>query len=119
MTWTPTPSQTAAQGLLVEVDGAEAGVQRVRVRGELDLATSPLLARALDRSAQGRGEVAVDLSGLTFCDVVGLTGLEQAHQRLAARGCRLTLHGTARLQLLLTVPGLFDLPPHPGTPTAP
>ncbi len=115
MTWTPIcqpfPPQTSGQGLLVEVDGSEAGPRRVRVRGELDLATSPLFAGALDRLAQGRYEVTVDLSELAFCDVVGLTAIEQAHQRLAARGCHLTLHGTARLRLLLSVPGLFDLPP--------
>lgn len=100
----PSPPVALEQGLLIEVDWSSAGPRLVRIRGELDLATAPLLAGALDRSAQGHGEVEADLSDLTFCDVVGLTAIEQAHQRLAARGCRLILHGIAPLRLLLSVP---------------
>lgn len=118
MTVSPLPRQSSVLlpcelGLLIELDRSMP--RRVHIRGELDIATSPLLARALDRAAEACTDIEVDLSGLTFCDVVGLTALEQAHRRLAGRGCRLTLHGTWRLHLLLRVPGLFTIPCPTGT----
>ena len=110
----PHPGQSSAppaseQGLHIEVDRSNAGPRRVRVRGELDIATAPLLARELDRAADGRSQVEVDLRDLAFCDVVGLTAIEQAQHRLASRHCRLTLDGTGPVRLLLGVPGLFDI----------
>jgi anti-sigma B factor antagonist len=45
----------------------------VELIGELDLATSPLLERALeDVAASAGGRVVVDLRGLTFMDSTGL-----------------------------------------------
>ena len=103
------PTPVLEQGLLVEVDGTVAAPRRLlRVRGELDLATAPLLARAIDRAAVGRREVELDLSGVTFCDVVGLTAIEEAQRQLQDRGCRMSLHGTdGPRHLLLGVDGLF------------
>jgi|SRR3954451_19870462 anti-anti-sigma factor len=116
MTLIPFPQQPSAspayeQGLIVGVETCTAGSRRVvRVRGELDLATVDLLAGVLHVAAEGRSEVVLDLSGLRFCDVVGLTAIEHASRQLAARGCHLILHGTEPLRFLLRIPGLFDLP---------
>jgi sulfate permease, SulP family len=97
-------------GLIIAVDGSTSPPRRMlRVRGELDIATAALFAHALDRAGTP-GEVELDLSGLDFCDVVGMAAIERSARRLAARGCRLTLRGTAGLHLLLSVPGLFEVP---------
>jgi anti-anti-sigma factor len=115
---TPTP----AAGLLIEFEDLRACPAssrpcrpqppircRLRVSGELDLATVGLLRSAIQRAAANRQEVELDLSGVTFCDVVGATALEQAQQQLRARGCQLVLHHADRpLHLLFAVDGLFS-----------
>ena len=68
----------------------------LHVQGELDIATAPRLRVLLDEAASGCSEVDLDLSGLAFCDVVGLTAIEDAQRRLSAQGCVLILRGAAR-----------------------
>ena len=55
----------------------------IRVQGEVDFASAPLLHAAFAR-VDGDA-VEVDLSDMTFCDAAGLRALEQAHARLGAR----------------------------------
>lgn len=112
----PRPAQGGAGRLVVSTDGTlppRRGV--LRVAGELDLATAPLLARELDLAGAGRTDLVLDLSALAFCDVVGLTSVEQAARRLRDRGCRLSVQGGQdALHLLMRVPGLFLAVPAAG-----
>jgi anti-anti-sigma factor len=118
---------TASEGLLVEIEDLRAPTRRrVRVTGEIDVATAGLLRCAIHRAAADHQHVELDLSGVTFCDVVGATAIEQAQQQLQARGCQLTLHGiVGSFRRLLAVDGLFSTlqrsalldghqPPRPG-----
>ena len=92
----------------------------VRVAGELDLATAPVLdqvlrtatrllsatgGRATDLHGAERG-LWVDLSDLQSVDVAGLAPLRSAQQRLAAEGrhLHLTVVPRAVLQLLTRLP---------------
>ncbi len=59
----------------------------IHVRGEIDLATAPLLDAAL-HGVDGHG-VEIDLSATTFCDGAGLRVLELAHRRFGP-GLRVT-----------------------------
>jgi anti-sigma B factor antagonist len=67
---------------------------RVMLRGDLDLATAPmletLLASAVTRSS---GEVDVDLSAVRFCDASGVNVLVRSWTRLRDCGRRLRLFG--------------------------
>jgi anti-anti-sigma factor len=101
-------SPSAATGLFVDVDTKVSRPRRrLRLHGELDLATVPLLASTLDQQAVGCTELEVDLSDVTFCDLIGLTALEQAQQRLFARGCSMTVKGIhGQLRRLLDLDGL-------------
>jgi anti-anti-sigma factor len=64
------------------------------LRGELDLATVPLLEQQVDRVPRGRGVVVIDLSGLRFIDSSGLQVLVRAERQLRASGGQLVLvHG--------------------------
>jgi len=64
----------------------------VRVTGELDLATSPQLAAALeDWIADGEGDVSVELAGVTFIDSTAIGVLVQAHLRQSSSGVRLRI----------------------------
>jgi anti-sigma B factor antagonist len=101
------PSLTAA----VQVG---AGATRVRLAGELDLATEdglPDLVRGLD--GNGSHEVVLDLTDLTFCDACGLRALLNARRVVQAAGGRLILTGvpplTRRLLAVTCLSEVFDL----------
>jgi anti-sigma B factor antagonist len=56
----------------------------VRISGEVDLATSPMLRARLDEAVAraARGRVTVDCTGLAFIDSTGLRALVEAADRL-------------------------------------
>ncbi|MEU9298646.1 STAS domain-containing protein [Streptomyces sp. NPDC048266] len=88
----------------------------LRLTGELDLATVPLLLQAAATALSTRPRhLSLDLAGLTFCDQTGLRALHRlTHQVHAARiSLRLTgIH--PRLHRTLT-----PRPPTPHPRTAP
>jgi anti-anti-sigma factor len=79
-------------GLLCECTAVSLGappddVVVVRVAGEVDLFTDPVLQAALaDSLARGPCDLLVDLAAMTFCDVRGLAMLVQAGATAAERG---------------------------------
>ena len=121
----------AAEGLLVQIHDLRAPTRRrLTVTGELDLATVGLLRSSISGAATYGHHVELELSGVTFCDVVGATAIEQAQQQVQTHGGQLTLLGIdGPLHLLLAVDGLFDAlraarldghqPPSPGRPRQP
>ena len=56
----------------------------IRVLGEIDLASAPLLDAAFG-GVDGQGTIEVDVSEMTFCDGSGLRVLERAHRRFGSR----------------------------------
>jgi anti-anti-sigma factor len=66
------------------------------VSGELDMASSPRLAEALDRLHPTHGPIVLDLAGLEFIDVTGLHVLLQARERTEQEGCRFTVVNASR-----------------------
>jgi anti-sigma B factor antagonist len=83
--------------LTIDVDLA-GPVRIVRVSGEVDLATAPILEEALKDFAAGGDPVVVDLSAVGFLDSSGLSVLVQARQRLEEAD------GTNGLRLVVTRP---------------
>jgi anti-anti-sigma factor len=84
----------------------------VSVAGELDMASAPQLEEALGRVVglprrPGPERVVVDLSDVSFADVVGLTPVLVARAVLRERGTELSVQGAApqvaRLLILLGV----------------
>jgi stage II sporulation protein AA (anti-sigma F factor antagonist) len=62
--------------------------------GEIDLSSSSVLARQLERLPNGSPQrIVVDLSGLTFIDSSGLNGLVLAARLVEARGGSVTFAG--------------------------
>ncbi len=82
----------------------------VRLTGELDLATAPLVDQTfMALHATGRHDVTVRLSGLTFCGCAGLNSLVRAQAQLTSLGGRLVLTGLpTQLRRILRVLGLTD-----------
>ena len=82
----------------------------VVLNGELDLLSSPILGRALERIPDADAElVIIDLRGLQFMDSTGLHLLVQAQQRAHDAGRRFALiRGTEQVQRLLDLTGMTD-----------
>jgi anti-sigma B factor antagonist len=78
-------------GLDVRVDRSE-GATVVRLRGDLDLATSGRLQRAATDDLL-QGLVILDLAALSFCDSSGLRVLLDMHRRATGGAAGLRLAG--------------------------
>lgn len=83
----------AATVTTIEVDEDEYGSWTVfRVRGEMDLVTSPRIRRRVhDVVAGGRHDLVIDLSAVRFCDSSGVGVLIAARRLLRSCGGRLRL----------------------------
>jgi anti-anti-sigma factor len=72
---------------------SEDGTAWLSARGELDMDTAEALEQAVARLLEERPKVlAVDFSGVSFCDSSGIGALIRAHRTAAAQDCRLELH---------------------------
>ncbi|MER8042107.1 STAS domain-containing protein [Streptomyces sp. NPDC094032] len=84
--------------MTIQVDEDEQNPWTVlRVSGELDLITSPLIRRRVhDAVAGGRRDLVLDLSGVRFCDSSGVGVLIAARRLMRSCGGRLRLILPAR-----------------------
>jgi anti-sigma B factor antagonist len=80
------------------------------LRGSLDIDTAPSLKANLSRLVERSSpRVVVDVSGLDFCDSMGVGVLVSAHGRALERGGWVRLAGPSGfLRRLLTTLGLVD-----------
>jgi anti-sigma B factor antagonist len=82
----------------------------LRVEGELDLATAPVLAAHLDPLPSWCHDVVIDVAGLRFVDSTGLGVLLRAHHVARDEGRRLLLASPSdRLRRLLEISALADI----------
>lgn len=63
----------------------------VRASGEVDLATAPDLAAALDDARASGLDVVLDLAGVTFIDTSGVRAMLDARRRINDDGSDLTV----------------------------
>lgn len=95
-------------------------VATLRVSGELDVATAPVLGEELDRLAEASPPVVViELAQVTFLGSAGLGVLVQARRDFAARGTRLLLakanDAVLRVMQIVHLDQVFEFdPPLPG-----
>ncbi len=100
--------------LTVAVSRPQPDVHLLRVAGELDIATAPLLADHLREHADTAGVLVLDLSDVTLLAASGVALIVDAHRDTGARG-RLHLIGVtgnrpvARVLDLTGVLGLLDV----------
>jgi anti-anti-sigma factor len=68
------------------------GAMRIRVSGEIDMASAPELLATLRTAEVPRGgTLLLDLAGVTFMDSTGIGALIEAHQQREATGVALSL----------------------------
>jgi anti-anti-sigma factor len=79
------------------------------VSGELDVATAPRFAVALDPLAEEGGIVSVDFSNLTFCGAAGITVLVGAVRTMADRGRLVIYDAPPMVTRLIEIAGLDSL----------
>jgi anti-sigma B factor antagonist len=70
---------------IVEIEHAS-DVDVAALRGELTLANSSRVGRELEQGFSGRGDLVLDLSGLSFLDSAGIHLLFRVSRFAAARG---------------------------------
>jgi len=81
--------------------------------GELDIATTPELEKALAQATADRvSEIVLDLRELSFMDSSGLRALAQANTRAEASGVALSIiRGPRQIERVLEISGLRSLLP--------
>jgi anti-sigma B factor antagonist len=92
----------------VSVSGLPDDSVIVTVRGDLDIDSAPVLSTTLDSVLDREvPRVVVDLSGVEFCDSIGLSAFVVGHRRAEAAGGWLRLAApTTWMNRLLTTVGL-------------
>lgn len=97
-------------GITVERNGAST---RIAPAGELDIATTPALERAiLEATAEPGAALVLDLRGLTFMDSTGLRTLAQTSARAEEHGFELSIwRGSEQIERVLEISGLGALLP--------
>lgn len=97
--------------LQVEAQAGPEGTTVLRVSGEIDLATSPLLRRrALSQLAQAQRRLVLDLRGVGFLGSAGLAVLVEIRSEALRRDIDLRLITTSRAVLRpLIATGLIEL----------
>jgi anti-sigma B factor antagonist len=98
----------AGLGLTITVTKCDATRATLRLAGELDVASAPLLGACLEyHPDMGRQFVRADLSGLGFVDTSGLEVITEAHHTYSDRHGTLILTGlNARTRRLVRIIGL-------------
>lgn len=91
------------------VAGDRPGAATLLLTGELDLASTGSFEQRVDELlAAGIDQLVVDLSALTFCDSVGLSGLVRAKNRCEQRGGSLGVSGSrGQVAQVLGISGLL------------
>jgi anti-sigma B factor antagonist len=85
-------SASEAHRLVVESRPVEDGVAMVKLQGEADLHTAPILRDALNEAIESKPEtLVVDLTGVTFIDSMMLGVLLSATRRARPNGTELRI----------------------------
>jgi anti-sigma B factor antagonist len=83
------PSETPPRAPFAVGISTQSGELSLQVRGELDLATAPQLARCLRELQPNADRVCLDLTGVSFLDLSGLRVLLDARRDAGERGAQL------------------------------
>jgi anti-sigma B factor antagonist len=102
--------RTVRMSLTIGVDERDS-LAVVALDGELDLATAPALATAIDEQVgQGRVNIVLDLTKLSFCDSAGLRVFVRYRRQLEEAGGRFVVAApTPMVRRVLEISGLAEM----------
>ena len=102
--------------MLEIVEVRDAGRVRLRLRGDLDLATAPLLGDALRRLRELHESVLLDLDELGFIDMSGLRVVLAAAEKAAEDGGAFAVtQGSSQVRRLVSLVELDGQLPRDGS----
>ena len=106
------PTEDSTPPLTATWNGAD-GQRSPRVSGELDIATAPQLATALEGELRPGTRVTLDLADLTFIDAAGLRVLVGVGRAVGSTGGVMLQQPSSMVQRVLAVAGVdgFDQSP--------
>jgi stage II sporulation protein AA (anti-sigma F factor antagonist) len=98
-----------SDGFAVTLEHDELGV-RIRILGELDIATVSELDRVIgELASDGKGRLLLDLDGVKFLDSAGLAALVRAKRSAERDGGRLTVrYSSPQVRRLFELTGMLD-----------
>ncbi|SEB77875.1 STAS domain-containing protein [Rhodococcus koreensis] len=88
-------------GFRIDIDEPTGGPGVIRVRGDIDVVTAPILNACLAEAVLTGRSVVVDLLHVPFIGCAGLAALDGAATRLSEQRCRLTVASPAGLHSTL------------------
>jgi anti-anti-sigma factor len=101
--------------LAVEVHTDDEKPLTLRLRGEVDIATVPVLRESLSVLVDDGGDVVVDLTDVDFIGLAGLEALCNEARRLRQSGDRLVVSSPSALaRRVIDIIGAAELLPLPG-----
>lgn len=107
----PDPAQRPPAMLVAETE-AEDGSAEIALKGELDLASAPVLAAALRKIARPARTVRIDLGGLVFMDSTGMRSILEASRDAKRDGWTLRLgRAPEPVQRVFTMSGVERMLP--------
>ncbi|GLY07831.1 MULTISPECIES: STAS domain-containing protein [Actinoplanes] len=98
--------------MIVTTDPVAGGTVRIRVSGEIDMATADDVQRAVRQALDTPGvtEIAVDLAGVTFCDSSGIAVLDEGFGVAAQHGIRFrAVDPQPVVRRVLEIVGMLDI----------
>ncbi|MDI9973786.1 STAS domain-containing protein [Rhodococcus sp. IEGM 1307] len=101
----------ADHGFRIDIDEPTGGPGVLRVRGDVDVVTAPVLSACLAEAVLTGHSVVVDLLRVPFVGCAGLAALDYAATRLSEQRCRLTVAAPAGLHAVLDRIGLSTAAP--------
>ena len=105
--------------LEVEVLTDDQNPPRLRLRGEIDILTVPVLHESLSALADGGGDIVIDLTEVDFIGLAGLEALCQKARCLRQRGDRLVVSSPSAItRRVIDIMGVAELLSLPDAPQA-
>jgi anti-anti-sigma factor len=95
---------------LLEIVDVDAGARALALTGELDLATTPLLLERARLLTEHDGDVALDLSEVSFIDSQGIRAFIQIARSLDGRGRLILRAPSAEVRKLFEIVGVSRFP---------
>jgi anti-anti-sigma factor len=108
------PSTPDRPALLLDVRVDRDGAVVIAADGEIDLETSPALAREAQAAIDEHRRVLIDLRSVTFIDSTGIALLLAAGEQARRGGVELRIEPSAIVRRVLTIAGVDRVLPLPA-----